>query len=106
VSLLTSRLKDFAAVGFESPGLGDVKPGDLCTVAWQTPGPSYDVPMTSPHPDLQLELEAARGRPNALVTGWFCSGDVALVVAVQGDYAYLWMDHGRGWVNRGYIVIV
>jgi hypothetical protein len=109
VSLLTSRLKDFVAIDshwFESPGLGDVKPGDLCAVAWQTPGPSYDVPMTSPHPDLQLEREAFTGRAEVTVTGWFWSGDVALVVAVKGDHAYLWSNRGRGWVARGYIVAV
>ena len=64
-----------------------------------------DIPLLIPLSELTigetLECERVTGHSANEVTGWIRKGQIALVVAVVGDNAFLWgRDHGYGWIDR------
>jgi hypothetical protein len=64
-----------------------------------------DVPLKGLTTLQALEREAFTGKAGTEVTGWIRTGDIALVVAVDDDEAYLWSREGsgRGWIDRQFI---
>lgn len=65
-------------------------------------------PLSYPHPFEALEQEAfsGSGRMRVKTTGWIRKGvDVGLVIAIQGDYAFLLMHekNGWGWIDKQFL---
>lgn len=56
-----------------------------------------DIPLTQPHPSEALEREAFTGRAGSETTGWIRKGQVALIIAVLDDHAFLLGREGDGW---------
>lgn len=89
-----SVLEDLINV-FVPPKPRGVCPGDA--VVFTCDGIGGDVPLTQPHPMEALEHEAFTGRTNLEVTGWIRKGQIALVIGVIDDHAFVLSRDGNGW---------
>lgn len=83
-----------------------IRPGD--SVLFDCDGIGGDVPLTWPHPMEALEREAFTGRAAVETTGWIRKGQVALVIAVIDDHAFILGREGDGWgwVDRQFLMSV
>lgn len=89
-----SIIEDLVNVFIPPKPIG-VVPGDA--VVFTCDGIGGDVPLTQPHPMVALEHEAFTGRTNLEATGWIRKGDIALVVAVVDEHAFVLGRPGNGW---------
>lgn len=89
-----SFLEDLVNV-FVPPKPVGVCPGDA--VLFTFDGVGGDVPLTQPHPTEALEHEAFTGKANLTATGWIRKGQIALVIAVIDDHAFVLGCEGNGW---------
>ena len=81
-----------------APSAPRVVPGDAVCI-----DPDFivkgDIPLRSRTIGQALEHEAFTGHADNEVTGWIREGQIALVVGVFEDEAYLWAKQGRGWIG-------